>query len=84
MAAVGAVNKTIETMGTTGDLDEFNRALKAARKVDPSIRYVDPLEAKKAANAGGVGARDVRVSVSLPAGSRRRGSLGLTTVRGRE
>jgi hypothetical protein len=45
---VTAVNETIDKMGSTGELKAFNRAFKDARKVDPSIKYVDYLEARKA------------------------------------
>lgn len=46
IAAVAAVNEAIEKMGATGELKEFNQAFKAARKADPSILYVDFLNAK--------------------------------------
>jgi hypothetical protein len=36
-------------MSSTGELDEFNRAFKAARKADPAIRHFDYLHARKAA-----------------------------------
>lgn len=49
MAAVAAVNDAIDKMASTGELKAFNRALKEARTVDPTIRYFDYLEAKKAA-----------------------------------
>jgi hypothetical protein len=49
LAAVAAVNDTIDKMGSTGGLRELNAAFKEARKVDPSVRYVDYLEARKAA-----------------------------------
>jgi len=49
LAAVAAVNEAIEKMTACGDLDDFNRAFKAARKADPTIRYPDHLDAKKAA-----------------------------------
>ncbi len=48
MAAVAAVNDAIDKMGSTGELRELNQAFKEARKLDPSIRYVDYLEARKA------------------------------------
>jgi hypothetical protein len=49
LAAVAAVNETIDKMGSTGDLKAFNRAFKDARKVDPAIRYFDYIHARKAA-----------------------------------
>jgi hypothetical protein len=49
LAAVAAVNDTIDKMGSTGELKEFNRAFKEARRVDPSIRYFDYIHARKAA-----------------------------------
>jgi hypothetical protein len=48
LEAVTVVNDTIDKMASTGELREFNRAFKEARAVDPSIRYVDYLEARKA------------------------------------
>jgi hypothetical protein len=48
LAAVAAVNHTIDKMGSTGELRELNRAFKEARATDRSIRYVDYLEARKA------------------------------------
>jgi hypothetical protein len=41
LAAVAAVNNTINKMGSTGELKAFNRAFKEARRVDPTIRYFD-------------------------------------------
>jgi hypothetical protein len=49
LEAVAAVNNAIEKMGGSGELREFNAAFKAARAADPSVRYVDYLEARKAA-----------------------------------
>jgi len=49
LAAVAAVSDTIDKMGSTGEFKAFDRAFKEARAVDPSIRYVDYLEARKAA-----------------------------------
>jgi hypothetical protein len=49
LAAVAAVNDTIDKTGSTGELKAFNRAFKEARKVDPSIRYFDYIQARKAA-----------------------------------
>jgi hypothetical protein len=49
LEAVTAVNDTIDTMGSTGELKAFNRAFKDARKVDPAIRYFDYIHARKAA-----------------------------------
>jgi len=48
LEAVTAVNETIDKIGATGELKAFNRAFKEARAVDPSIKYVDYLEAPKA------------------------------------
>jgi hypothetical protein len=36
-------------MGSTGELKAFNRAFKDAKRVDPSIRYFDYIDARKAA-----------------------------------
>jgi hypothetical protein len=47
LAAVAVVNETIT--GSPDELHELNTAFKAARKADPSLRYVDYLEARKAA-----------------------------------
>jgi len=44
-AAVATVNKAMEVMADQGELREF----KAARKVDPAIRYQDYLHSRKAA-----------------------------------
>ena len=49
LAAVAAVNDTIDKMGSTGELKAFNHAFKDARKVDPTIRYFDYIHARKAA-----------------------------------
>jgi hypothetical protein len=49
LAAVAAVNETIDKMGSKGQLREINQAFKAARSVDPSLRYADYMEARKAA-----------------------------------
>jgi hypothetical protein len=49
LAAVAAVNDTIDKRGSTGELKAFNRAFKDARKVDPGIRYFDYIHARKAA-----------------------------------
>jgi hypothetical protein len=49
LAAVQAVNQAIDRMQHNGGLKEVNRAFKAARKVDPAIRYFDYLHAHKAA-----------------------------------
>jgi predicted transcriptional regulator of viral defense system len=48
LAAVQAINDTIDRMQHNGGMKELNRAFKAARKVDPSLRYYDYLHAKKA------------------------------------
>ena len=44
-----AVDDAIERMSLSGELRELNAAFKAARQTDPSVRYVDYLEARKAA-----------------------------------
>jgi hypothetical protein len=54
LAAVAAVNETIDKMGSTGELKAFNRAFKKARKVDP-IRYFDYTPCEESGDAGGVG-----------------------------
>lgn len=48
-AAVAAVNEATDRMEASGGLKEFNAAFKAARKVQPGIRYQDYLHARKAA-----------------------------------
>ena len=48
LAAVQAVNDTIERMQHNGGMKELNRAFKAARKAVPSLRYFEYLHAKKA------------------------------------
>jgi hypothetical protein len=48
LAAVQAVNDAIDHMQHNGGMEELNRAFKAARKVDRSLRYFDYLHAKKA------------------------------------
>jgi len=40
-------------VGSTGELEAFNRAFKEVRGTDPSIRYIEFLEARK--DAGGIG-----------------------------
>jgi hypothetical protein len=45
LAAVATVNDAFGTAANNGR--EFNAAFKEARKVDPSVRYVDYLEARK-------------------------------------
>jgi hypothetical protein len=49
IAAVATVEQTMETMKQTGELRDLNTAFKAARSVDPSLRYGDFMNAKKAA-----------------------------------
>jgi hypothetical protein len=49
LAAVAIVNEALEKAARAGELREMNAAFKEARKVDPSVRYVDYLEARKAA-----------------------------------
>jgi len=46
---VAAVNGAIGRMPASGNLRRLNRTFKEARKVDPSVRYVDYLEGWKAA-----------------------------------
>lgn len=48
-AAVAVVNATIDRLEASGGMKEFNAAFKAARKVQPGIRYQDYLHARKAA-----------------------------------
>jgi hypothetical protein len=48
-AAVATVNAAVEKMSSNGELKEINRAFKEARRADPSSRYGDYLEARKAA-----------------------------------
>ncbi|WP_315768263.1 hypothetical protein [Bradyrhizobium sp. SZCCHNR2012] len=47
--AVATVNGAIDAMAAGGQMREFNRAFKAARKADASLRYHDYLHARKAA-----------------------------------
>lgn len=47
--AVATVNRAIETMKASGQLADFNRDFKAARKVDRTLRFHDYLHARKAA-----------------------------------
>jgi hypothetical protein len=49
LEAVAAVNGAIERMSASGDLRDLNQSFKEARKADPSVRYVEYLEARKAA-----------------------------------
>jgi hypothetical protein len=49
LAVVATVNETLEKAANAGDLREINRSFKEARAVDPSIRYADYLDARKAA-----------------------------------
>jgi hypothetical protein len=49
LAAVGTVNQTLDGMKEAGELREINQAFKEARQVDPSTRYQDFLDARKAA-----------------------------------
>lgn len=48
-AAVAAVEGAFEQMAQRGDMREINAAFKAARAVEPAIRYRDFIAAKKAA-----------------------------------
>jgi hypothetical protein len=47
--AVATVNRALDAMTAGGQMREFNRAFKAARKVDASLRYHDDLHSRKAA-----------------------------------
>jgi hypothetical protein len=47
LAAVATVTETLT--GSPDELQELNAAFKAARRADPSLRYVDYLDARKAA-----------------------------------
>jgi hypothetical protein len=49
MATVALINQTMAKMQMTGELREINQAFKAARAAEPSLRYADYLEARKAA-----------------------------------
>jgi hypothetical protein len=49
LAAVATVNRSLDDMKGNGELRELNQAFKEARKVEPSLRYIDYLEARKAA-----------------------------------
>ena len=44
---VAIVNEAFDTAANNGDLKEMNAAFKAARKVDPSLRYADYLNGQK-------------------------------------
>lgn len=48
-AAVAAVEDAFEKMASSGGMREWNAAFKAARNVDPTLRYATFIEAKKAA-----------------------------------
>lgn len=47
--AVAEIDRKFEKLQTQGALREINAAFKAARAVDPSLRYADYIQAKKAA-----------------------------------
>lgn len=47
-AAVAAVEDAFEKMAGTGEMREWNALFKAAREVEPSLRYSDFIAAKKA------------------------------------
>lgn len=47
-AAVAAVKEKLEMLAAAGELRELNQAFKSARKVDPSLKYADYLDARKA------------------------------------
>jgi hypothetical protein len=49
LEAVATVNRALEQMMAGGKMRDFNRAFKAARKVDATLRYHDYLHARKAA-----------------------------------
>lgn len=48
-AAVAAVEDAFEKMTASGEMREWNAAFKAARSVEPTLRYHTFIEAKKAA-----------------------------------
>ncbi|WFU44109.1 hypothetical protein QA640_17650 [Bradyrhizobium sp. CB82] len=48
-AAVAHVNARLTAMKSKGELRELNQSFKEARAVDPSLRYSEFMEAKKAA-----------------------------------
>ena len=48
MATVEAVSTTMERMQATGEMKEINRAFKAARLDNPSLRCSDYLQGRKA------------------------------------
>jgi hypothetical protein len=52
-------------MGSTGELKAFNRAFKEARGADPSIRYIDYLEARKDSGDVGEGPDSPQVGFSF-------------------
>jgi hypothetical protein len=49
LAVVATVNETFEKAASNGELREMNAPFKAARAVDPSMRYQDFVHAKKTA-----------------------------------
>jgi hypothetical protein len=49
LAAVATVDETFEKAASAGELRELNRAFREARVANPSVRYVDYLDARKAA-----------------------------------
>jgi hypothetical protein len=74
LAAVQVVNNTIDGMQHNGGMRDLNRAFKVARKVDPSLRYHDYLQAKKAAmlEADGEGVRGASASADGTPGNQER------------
>jgi hypothetical protein len=47
--AVDRVEREFRSMQRKGDLKEFNASFKAARAIDPSLRYLDFVHTKKTA-----------------------------------
>jgi hypothetical protein len=58
-AAVATVDEAFEKAASAGELRELNRAFKQARAVNPSVRYVDYLDARKAAMLEAIAAEAV-------------------------
>jgi hypothetical protein len=49
LATVANVNEAFGRAANNGDLRDLDAAFKAARAADPSLRYADCMEARKAA-----------------------------------
>jgi hypothetical protein len=78
-ATVALINQTMAKMQGTGELHEINQAFKAARAAEPSLRYADYLEARKAAMVESIAHQAACWSVgkrSAPAMARRRANTG--------